>query len=137
MALWASSLFSKKEEPGKADTALAHQGVATAKPLTVSHQKQPLQILKKLAPIRDLPEDDIAQIEQSTLTYQAGSVIFKLGQKSEHIYYLLEGCVELESDGGASYSITAGSALANLPLNSGKVCGASATIKKEKNKKKK
>lgn len=129
MALWASSLFSKKEEPGKENTAVSHTTATNAKPLTVSNQKQPLAILKKLAPIRDLPEDDIAQIEQSTSTYAANSVIFKLGEKSEHIYYLIEGCVELESDGGASYSIVAGSALANLPLNSGKVCGATAVTK--------
>lgn len=129
MALWASSLFSKKEESEKANTAVSHAGSANAKPLTVSNQKQPLTTLKKLAPIRDLPEDDILQIEQSTSTYAPNSVIFTLGEKSEHIYYLLEGSVELESDGGASYSIIAGSALANLPLNSGKICGATAVTK--------
>ena len=126
MALWASSLFSKKtEESGKTNSSAANTGGDT-KPLTVSNQKQPLTILKKLAPIRDLPEEDIAQIEQSTSTYAPNSVIFKLGDKSEHIYYLLEGNVELESDGGASYTIISGTALANLPLNSGKTCGATA-----------
>ena len=128
MALWASNLFSKKtEESGK--TTETHAGQANAKPLTVSNEKQPLAVLKKLAPIRDLPESDIAQIEQSTSTYAPDSVIFTLGEKSEHIYYLLKGNVELESDGGASYSIVAGSALSNLPLNSGKICGATAVTK--------
>lgn len=129
MALWASSLFSKKtEESGKANPSASQTGGDT-KPITVSNQKQPLTILKKLAPIRDLPEADIAQIEQSTSTYAPNCVIFKLGDKSEHIYYLLEGSVELESDGGASYTIIAGTALANLPLNSGKTCGATAVTK--------
>ncbi|MDD5215186.1 MAG: HDOD domain-containing protein [Methylococcales bacterium] len=128
MALWANNLFSKKtEESGKATEM--HAGQANAKPLTVSNEKQPLAVLKKLAPIRDLPEGDIAQIEQSTSTYAPDSVIFTLGEKSEHIYYLLKGNVELESDGGASYSIVAGSALSNLPLNSGKICGATAVTK--------
>lgn len=128
MALWANNLFSKKTEESVKATEM-HAGQKNAKPLTVSNEKQPLAVLKKLAPIRDLPEGDIAQIEQSTSTYAPDSVIFTLGEKSEHIYYLLKGNVELESDGGASYSIVAGSALSNLPLNSGKICGATAVTK--------
>lgn len=133
MASWASSLFSKKTE--NAETVTSAQPSATkaagssasnTKPLAVKTTKQPLTVLKKLAPIRDLPEEDIAQIEQTTLSYAPNSRVFTLGEKSEHIFYLLKGNVELESDGGASYSIGEGTALANLPLNSGKVCGATA-----------
>ncbi len=137
MKSWASSLFSKKtadteetsDQPAMktADSPLVVNG--NAKPTTISHDKQPLAILKKLAPIRDLNDEDIGQIEQSTLAYAPNSVVFTLGEKSEHIYYLLKGNIELESDGGANYSISEGSALANLPLNSGKVCGATATTK--------
>ncbi len=137
MKSWASSLFSKKttdteknSENPAIKTADSPSAVnANTKPTTVSHDKQPLSILKKLAPIRDLNENDIVQIEQSTLTFEPNAVVFKLGEKSEHIYYLLKGNIELESDGGASYSIMEGSALANLPLNSGKVCGATAVTK--------
>lgn len=131
MASWASSLFSSKkasESNAKPETAMSSNiaGLVKAKPLSEKNEKQPLAVLKKLAPIRDLPDEDIVQIQQSTLTFAPNVVLFSLGEKSEHIYYLLEGCVDLESDGGATYTIAAGTALANLPLNSGKVCGATA-----------
>lgn len=137
MKSWASSLFSKKTadtEETSDQTAIktAQSSLVVnknTKPTAISHDKQRLDILKKLAPIRDLNDDVIGQIEQSTLTYAPNSVVFTLGDKSEHIYYLLKGDIELESDGGANYSIGEGSALANLPLNSGKVCGATATTK--------
>jgi HD-like signal output (HDOD) protein len=139
MASWASNLFSKKSaEPEKASENTSDTAVKTAAnntnsratpPSSISHEKLPLSVLKKLAPIRDLPEEDIQQIEQSSLSYAEGSVIFVLGEKSEHVYYLIKGSVELESNGGANYLINEGSTLANLPLNSGKVCGATATTK--------
>lgn len=140
MASWASSLFSKKTidvkepsvntpKPAKTANPLIFSGSGNTKPIAVSNARQPLAILKKLAPIRDLKDEDLAQIDQSVLSYANESVIFTLGDKSEHIYYLLKGEVELESDGGASYIISEGSALANLPLNSSKVCGATATTK--------
>lgn len=138
MASWASSLFSKKtvdvkeisvNTPELAKAADSPVINSNAKPTAVSNIKQPLTVLKKLAPIRDLKDDDIAQIEHSVLSYPAESVVFTLGEKSEHIYYLLKGSIELESDGGASYLINEGSPLANLPLNSGKICGATAKTK--------
>ncbi len=98
----------------------------SSKPLRVSNEKLPLGLLKKLAPIRDLDDDEIMQLEQRVLTFSANSVVFALGQKSECIYYLLKGELELESDGGGSYVVSEGSALSNLPLNNGKVFGATA-----------
>lgn len=98
----------------------------SSKPLRVSNEKLPLGLLKKLAPIRDLDDYEIMQLEQCVLTFSANSVVFALGQKSECIYYLLKGELELESDGGGSYVVSEGSALSNLPLNSGKVFGATA-----------
>ncbi len=136
MKSWASSIFSKKPVGAGEMTLTTHSTekkmvrvVAVSentKPMTVSHEKQPLIILKKLAPIRDLTDEDIEQIEQSILQYAANSIIFTLHEQSEHVYYLLKGEVELQSNGGASYTVTEGSTLAHLPLNSGKVCGATA-----------
>jgi HD-like signal output (HDOD) protein len=141
MASWASSLFSKKttdiknlseEKSGKSvDTNTATGLSAATPPQSAKEAKQPLAILKKLAPIRDLNDEDIVQIDQWILTYTPESVVFVLGEKSEYLYYLLKGSVELESDGGANYFIEEGSTLANLPLNSGKVCGATATTKSQ------
>ncbi len=138
MASWTSNLFSNKKEDTEklADETSAPikkvvaQSVSkNTKPIAVSYEKQPLAILKKLAPIRDLNDDDIAQIEQSVLSYSESSIVFTLGEKSDHVYYLLKGVIELESDGGATYFVNDDSALAHLPLNSGKICGATAITK--------
>ena len=133
-----TNLFSKKPAKPKKKIPIKRPRLAppnltvvskNTQPVVVSGEKQSLAILKKLAPIRDLNDEDIEQIEQSALKYTAESVVFTLGEKSEHIYYLLEGTVELQLDGGASYIVMEGSTLANLPLNSGKVCGATAITK--------
>ncbi len=134
MALWVSNLFSKKtadNETKLVETATESQKTETplsvvTPPLQATVTKQPLETLKKLAPIRDLNDDEITQIDQWILTYANQSMIFLLGDKSEYIYYLLKGSVELQSDGGANYSVYENTPLANLPLNSGKVCGATA-----------
>jgi HD-like signal output (HDOD) protein len=99
------------------------------KSATTSYQKQPTTILKKLAPLRDLSDAELDDIDQNVLLYKAESIIFEYGKSSEHIYYLIEGSVQLESNGGGSYSIDEGSLLANLPINSGRTFGATAITK--------
>ena len=126
----ATAVFTPVVVPDE-NTEQPDQSVVSknTKPIAVSNEKQPLAILKKLAPIRDLTDEDIGQIEQRILKYSANSVLFTLHEQSEHVYYLLKGNVELHSDGGATYTITENSTLANLPLNSGKTCGATAITK--------
>lgn len=98
-------------------------------PISVSHKKIPLSVLKKLAPIRDLKDDEIQKIEYSTLGYASGSFVFVLGKKSDKIYYLLKGEIEFTLDGSEPYCIDDASSLANLPINSGKIYGATAITK--------
>ncbi len=134
MVAWKSSLFFKKAEPEKflqetSITASTSTCLRVMSPLSISYEKQPLSVLKKLAPIRDLPDDDILQMEQHSVSYAKESVVFALGEKSEYIYYLIKGSVELKPDGGISYVINESSTLANLPLNGGRVCGAMAITK--------
>lgn len=71
----------------------------------------------------------VGQLAHTTLSYTAGSVIFRLGQKTNSVFYLLEGSVELQPDSDNRYTLSADSSLANLPLNSGKLCGATAFAK--------
>ncbi len=71
----------------------------------------------------------VEQLAHTTLSYTAGSVIFRLGQKTNSVFYLLEGSVELQPDSDNRYTLSTESSLANLPLNSGKVCGATAYAK--------
>ncbi|MGB4499284.1 MAG: HDOD domain-containing protein [Methylococcaceae bacterium] len=135
MASWVSTLFSKNtidnekiivERQSIQDCEVKNPSSVVSEPLFATETKQPLSLLKKLAPIRDLNDDEIAQIDQWILTYTNQSTIFALGDKSEYIYYLLKGSVELQSDGGANYFVYENTPLANLPLNSGKICGATA-----------
>jgi HD-like signal output (HDOD) protein len=139
MIKWIKNLFSskkndKKEAPVKESTMTlpvveeetVKASLATL-PVSVTATKQPLTVLKKLAPIRDLEDRDIEQLDQHLLVYQKNSTLFVLGEKSEQVFYLLKGSVEIQSNGGASYAINSGTPLAHLPLNCGKVCGATAT----------
>lgn len=97
--------------------------------VVMPYKRQPTAVLKKLAPLRELSDEEIDQIKQTVFLYPPESTVFELGKKSEHIYYLLEGSVELESHGGGSYLINEGSLLANLPINSGRTFGATAKTK--------
>jgi HD-like signal output (HDOD) protein len=98
-------------------------------PIIVSDTKQPLTVLKKLAPIRDLNDYELQHIEQRTSSYLPESIVFTLGDQSDKIYYLLKGTIEFTLNGGGTYCISDSSTLANLPINSGKICGATAVTK--------
>jgi len=100
-----------------------------SEPIASEHKKLSLASLKKLAPLRDMEEDYIEQLAHTTLRYTQDSVIFRLGQKTNSVFYLLEGSVELQPDSDNHYTLSAESSLANLPLNSGKLCGATAIAK--------
>ncbi|MDO9104158.1 MAG: HDOD domain-containing protein [Methylovulum sp.] len=135
---WLTKIFSQEESaaPAKASSDLSPTTTpntlfASSEPITVSTEKQALATLKKFAPIRDLDDASVNQLAHSTLTYAAESVIFSLGQKTPSVFYLLKGCIELQPDCDNSYTLSDDSTLANLPLNSGKVCGATAIAKTE------
>jgi len=133
---WFTNLFSRRPKPSpppkKTDV---HSSVSPNNPLTCSepvsteYEKLPLATLKKLAPLRDMDDAYIEQLAHTTLRYAQGSVIFRLGQKANLVFYLLEGSVELQPDSDNRYTLSSESSLANLPLNSGKVCGATAFAK--------
>ena len=114
------------------ETELPNDNVLkVSKPVAKSHSKLPLVILKKLAPIRDLPDEELQLIEQEVFIYAPESVIFVLGEKSDKMYYLLKGRIKLTSDGADSYYIDGNTALSNLPINSGKMYGATAVTQTE------
>jgi HD-like signal output (HDOD) protein len=100
-----------------------------SEPIASEHKKLSLASLKKLAPLRDMEEDYVEQLAHTTLRYTQDSVIFRLGQKTNSVFYLLEGSVELQPASDNHYTLSAESSLANLPLNSGKLCGATAIAK--------
>jgi len=96
-------------------------------PLSATRQSLPLPQLRKFAPLRDLDDASLAALPHLVLSYAKDAVIFALGQQTDSVFYLLAGQLAMQPDSENSYQIAADSTLANLPLNSGKRCGATAT----------
>jgi HD-like signal output (HDOD) protein len=117
---------NERIESDAVNNAVNDAVLKVTKPVAASHNKLPLMILKKLAPIRDLPDDGLQLIEQETLIYSPESIVFILGEKCDKIYYLLKGTIKFTPDGVEPYYIEEKTALANLPLNSGTTYGATA-----------
>lgn len=134
---WFTKLFSKRptnippeKKPDIAPSSVSpNNSFACSEPVFTEHKKLPLATLKKLAPLRDMDDAYVEQLAHTTLRYTQGSVIFRLGQKTNSVFYLLEGSVDLQPDSDNRYTLSAKSSLANLPLNSGKICGATAFAK--------
>ncbi len=134
---WFTKLFSQRPKhapPEKKPNIIPppsslNSSLTCSEPISTEHKKLPLATLKKLAPLRDMDDAYVEQLIHASLCYAQGSVIFRLGQKANSVFYLLEGSVELQPDSDNRYTLSAESSLANLPLNSGKVCGATAFAK--------
>ncbi|TAK63581.1 HDOD domain-containing protein [Methylobacter sp.] len=133
---WFTKIFSQKpkktpleKEPDIAPLASTNNPLTYSEPVSTEYKKLPLTTLKRLAPLRDMDDAYVEQLAHTILKYTQGSVIFRLGQKTSSVFYLLEGSVELQPDSDNRYTLSAESSLANLPLNSGKVCGATAFAK--------
>jgi HD-like signal output (HDOD) protein len=129
---WFNKLFSKppknispKKKPDIA-AVTPNTPLPCSEPVATGHKRLSLATLKKFAPLRDMDDAYLEQLAHTTLGYAQGSVIFRLGQKTNSVFYLLKGSIELQPDSDNRYTLSAGSSLANLPLNSGKVCGATA-----------
>ncbi|MDI1230255.1 MAG: HDOD domain-containing protein [Methylobacter sp.] len=133
---WFTKLFSKrtqsiapKKKPDITTPNHPNSSLSCSEPVFTEHTKLSLTALKKLAPLRDMDDVYVEQLAHTTLGYAQGSVIFRLGQKTPLVFYLLEGSIELQPDSDNRYTLSAESSLANLPLNSGKICGATAFAK--------
>lgn len=134
---WFSRLFRKTAVIAHSTQASEHTASPTTtestQPLLVREQSLRLAQLKQFVPLRDLADDTIANIRHSTLAYHRNGVIFSCGQSAECVYYLLEGTLLMQPESDSSYEVSAGTTLASLPLNSGKICGATATALNDTN----
>ncbi|WP_031433970.1 HDOD domain-containing protein [Methylomarinum vadi] len=137
---WFSNLFAKSAPksagerqtlPDDAKDAANLDPTQNSRPLTVSHERQPLDVLKQFAPLRGLDEEAIASLPETTLRFGNEARIFSLGETSDTVFYLLEGQINMQPDADQSYRIEAGTSRAHLPLNCGKICGATATTLSE------
>ncbi len=129
---WFTKLFSKEQNktPPKIKPTitadLSNYLPACSEPSDTNTNKLSLKTLKKLAPLRDMDDAYVEQLAHTRLSYASGAVIFRRSQKTNSVYYLLKGSVELQPDSDNNYLLSDESSLAKLPLNSGKVCGATA-----------
>ena len=133
---WFTKLFVRRnanptaqEERTNPSITPSQDGVTTSAPTQISTNKQPLSVLKKFAPLRDMDEIFIDNLEQQTLRFDTGAILFNRGEARSAVFYLLEGSVEMQPDSNSSYLLQGGSVLANLPLSSGKKFGATAVAK--------
>ena len=94
-------------------------------------EEVPIEILKRLIPIRNLSDEKLLafDLNKQSEFLPANVTIFKCGQRAQSVYYLLEGTVELQDANGKSYDIAAGSAMANFPLSGGTKTTTTATTK--------
>ncbi|MDP2902728.1 MAG: HDOD domain-containing protein [Methylovulum sp.] len=131
---WFTKLFSRYLTPPRTSKKTSdvkpvsvNNPYLCTEPVAINTQKIPLSLLKKFVPIRGLDDISFGNLNQQTLTFTPGSVVFRLGQPRDSVYYLLQGRIALQPDGDKSYSLADDSPMANLPLSSGKTFGATAT----------
>jgi len=131
---WFNNNIKKKTVPSSQGKELIQPlspepAVLCTKPVSISSKQLAIATLKKFAPLRDLDEQRVKSLPYTTQVFAKESILFIKGQKSEQIYYLLKGTVELQPDSDSHYQLSADETRAHLPLNSGKSCGATATAK--------
>ncbi|MBF0218632.1 MAG: HDOD domain-containing protein [Gammaproteobacteria bacterium] len=128
---WLKKLFIK-ESVVTAKTATAAVVKADAKdipesstpPSSISQEKLPVQTLKRLIPLRNMSDEYVANLSHALLRYNKGATLFQLGQTTPKILYLLKGEIEVFPFSEASYVLNAKEPIAKLPLNGGRLSGA-------------
>ncbi len=91
----------------------------------------PIEILKKLIPIRNLSEEKLLAFDlhkQSEFVPEKVT-LFKVGQVNKTVYFLLKGCIELTDENGKSYEVEAGTQMAKFPLAGGIKCTTTSVTK--------
>ena len=106
---WFTKLFVRRnanptaqEERTNPSITPSQDGVTTSAPTQISTNKQPLSVLKKFAPLRDMDEIFIENLEQQTLRFDTGAILFNRGEARSAVFYLLEGSVEMQPDSNSS-----------------------------------
>lgn len=141
MSNWFSHLIDHftSEPPGSKNDSHDHLHnrpvtatpiLACDRPFKTSCIKQPIELLKQFVPIRSLDDATIEHLQQRTYSYRAGDTIFVRGQNNNgKVLYLHKGTLELTPDCENAYQMSIDSPLSHLPINSGKIIGATAIAK--------
>ncbi len=119
-----------KSEKSIIETVITHDSnesdFAIHQPISTKKTQLPLEKLKLLATLRGFDEQALSKIDCTVMQYPKDAIIFKQGQKVQNTFYLLTGTVLIKPNGGNPYIVSDDIPLANLPLNSGHSCGATA-----------
>lgn len=99
---------------------------SSAVPIQVS-----MEILKQLFPIRNLGEEELSAFaeDRQAEAYGPGSILFRRGDESSSVFFLLDGSVNMEVDEFLDYEVRAHTAKARFPLCGGKHYSATATAR--------
>ncbi|PPC91323.1 MAG: hypothetical protein CTY34_04235 [Methylobacter sp.] len=100
--------FAKKKPAQAAASPLASETVS-------------LEILKELIPIRSLKIETLQAfaVDHVLEAFPEQTVLFKSGDHTNSVLYLIKGTVALSDDNGRTYDVDADTAKAKFPLSSG------------------
>lgn len=98
-----------------------------SQPIKTSTKNISYDVLQKFIPLKKMDEEDLDSLSTKTQIFSKDSILFIQGQKSNEVFYLLNGTVKIQPDSRKNYEISFDSSLAQLPLNSGKTIGGTAT----------
>ncbi|MGR9071463.1 MAG: HDOD domain-containing protein [Gammaproteobacteria bacterium] len=91
----------------------------------------PLPFLKILVPLNQLLPEEIHELKLHTVTYPAGSVLFKTHGNKEFLAYLVRGELNFKSKNGLSFELSSDTLKALYPLSADKDLSITVTAKKE------
>lgn len=127
--IWHSSAADKPVDTATAETTSTLESPVTACPAPPISRREnclPLADLKHFIPLRDLDDSLLVTLPHAILKYPQHTVIFKVDQPSERIFYLLKGTVHMQPVGKYGYLIGENTVRSRLPLNTGRYYGATA-----------
>lgn len=79
----------------------------------------PLEFLKKLIPIGELPNEKLRALPCSLRRFNPGDIIFNRGDQIDSLPFLQEGEIYLETGSGSGYTVDASTFKACYPLSTG------------------
>lgn len=102
-------LFSKSADTPKAVIPVSHD----------AQQALPIEFLKQLIPVGDIPECELKALTTSLQHFNAGQIIFNRGESADSLIYLYSGNVYLEAANGSGYGVDEQTFKAYYPLSTG------------------
>lgn len=125
-------LFGSKGKNADAPGSAPQEGELMPVPKKVASTRKPisitLDILKELFPVRNLGDEvlEAFALYREAEVFGPGTILFRRGEPSDSVFYLLEGAVSMDLGEGGSYEVQANTAKSRFPLCSAKHYSATA-----------